>query len=469
LRLLSPVVWSEGMHLAQHHFQAQSRYFEDLAAFAIEQLAAPAWGVADIGLDAEALRNGTAALTHARGILPDGTAFHVPHDPPPEPLDIRERFSPTHDAHLLLLALPAFVPDRANCALDGGRGHAGLRFRAETLPVVDETTGAQERPVGFARKNVRLLLDGEDADGLVAMPVARIRRDGTGSFLYDPAYIPPALRIGASPRLLELLDRLVGILDAKAESLAADRRQDGAGLAEYAAREVAGFWLSHAIHSALPALRHMLRTRAAHPEALFAEMSRLGGALCTFSLDAHPRDLPLYVHDAADAAFDALDRHIRRHLELVLPSGAIVIPLRPAVTVHEGRDEVLRVPDTPVPAPTFFAGSVADTRVFGRAHWFLGVRSSASQAQVVSRVPELVKICASRFVARLVREALPGLGIEYVASPPADLGPRIGMHYFRLHRTDPCWTTIARSGEVGVYVPAAIPDLELSLSVLLES
>jgi type VI secretion system protein ImpJ len=29
MKPLSRVVWHEGMHLAQHHFQAQNRYFED--------------------------------------------------------------------------------------------------------------------------------------------------------------------------------------------------------------------------------------------------------------------------------------------------------------------------------------------------------------------------------------------------------------------------------------------------------
>ena len=74
MRLLSHVVWSEGMHLAQHHFQTQGRYFEDLAAFTLSSLFYRGYGFAGLELDAEALLNGTVSISHARGVMPE-------HDP----------------------------------------------------------------------------------------------------------------------------------------------------------------------------------------------------------------------------------------------------------------------------------------------------------------------------------------------------------------------------------------------------
>ena len=67
---LSRVVSSEGMHLAQHHFQAQSRYFEDSIQFAISHLFFKPYGLIAYHLDAEALRNGIVSLIHARGVMP---------------------------------------------------------------------------------------------------------------------------------------------------------------------------------------------------------------------------------------------------------------------------------------------------------------------------------------------------------------------------------------------------------------
>lgn len=445
---LSRVVWSEGMHLAQHHFQSQSRYFEGLTSFALSQLAFKPYGLVGCELDAEALLNGTASINYAQGIMPDGLSFHFPEDELPAPLEIRELFSPTHDSHLLLLAIPPERQGQANCVLDGGGNHAQLRFRSATEPVVDEINGQDVKPVAFARKNFRLLLDVEEQDDLVTLPLARVRRDGRGHFIYDPEYIPPTLRIGASTRLVSLLERLVEMLEGKSASMAAERK-GGAAVVDYAAREVASFWLAHAIHSALAPLRYHLQTRSAHPEVLFVELSRLAGALCTFSMNAQPRDLPLYDHDQLDQCFSALERHIRAHMDVILPTSAVTIPLKAA-------DQYL------------YTASIADQRCFGKSHWFLGVRSSASTAEVTGRAPKLVKICSAKHIVRLVKEAYPGLGIEYVSSPPAELSPRIGTHYFRVGRTEPCWRSIVETGQVGVYVPAAIPEVELELAIVLE-
>jgi type VI secretion system protein ImpJ len=440
---LSRVVWSEGMHLAQHHFQAQSRYFEDLTAFTLSSLFYRAYGFVALELDADALRNGTVSLTHARGVLPDGTPFHFPEDPLPAPLDVRDEFPPTHDALLVSLVLPAYRADHANLGEDGA-----LRFRSVTEPLPDDTTGVQAQPVALARKNFRLSA-GAPHEGEVTLPLARIRRDGAGHFLYDAAFIPPCLQLGANARLMALLGRLLEMLDAKAAALAGERRQAGADLAEYASREVASFWLAHAIQSAVPPLRHLYRTRTAHPEELFLELSRLAGALCTFSLDAHPRDLPLYDHDDAEAGFDALERHIRRHLDVAIPTSHVTIALAPT-------------------DPGFLAGTVADRRVLGRSHWYLAVRSSAPHGEVIARVPRLVKLCSSKHIVRLVKEAYPGLGLEHEPSPPADIAPRVGWIYFRVQRDEACWSSIVDSAKIGVYVPAAIPDAELQLSVILE-
>jgi predicted component of type VI protein secretion system len=84
MKQLSRVVWNEGMHLAQHHFQAQSRYFEDTIQFALSSLFFAPYGLAGCELDAEAIRNDTISLVHARGVLPDGLPFDIPgSDAPP--------------------------------------------------------------------------------------------------------------------------------------------------------------------------------------------------------------------------------------------------------------------------------------------------------------------------------------------------------------------------------------------------
>jgi predicted component of type VI protein secretion system len=49
-------------------------------------------------------------------------------------------------------------------------------------------------------------------------------------------------------------------------------------------------------------------------------MLSLAGALTTFSLQVHPRDLPVYDHDVLGTCFSELDEKLRFLLETVVPS-----------------------------------------------------------------------------------------------------------------------------------------------------
>ena len=439
------------MHLAQHHFQLQSAYFEQIAGAAMSDLFAAPYGMLGCELDESALLNDSVVIASAWGIMPDGTPFSFPDEPAPEPLALSEAFSPTRSWHLVLLALPAAQPGRANCDLSGGNGSAtpSLRFSVSERPMPDEITGGDVRPVQLARKNFRLLLDADVPDGLVTMPIARVQRDGSGHFAIDHRWVGPCLRLSGSRRLQDLVGRMVQMLEERAGAMVAERTAS-AGAAEYAPREVVSFWFLHTLNTALPELRHFQRTGLAHPEQLYLSLSQLAGALCTFSLTSTPRDLPAYDHEAPEESFAALERHIREHLDVMLPADAITLGIRPT-------------------EPSFYAAAITDARCLDpRAHWYLGIRSSAPAADVIARAPRLIKVCSSKFIARLVKEAYPGLAIEHLPSPPPDISPRLGTHYFTVRPLEPCWKSIVDTREVGVYVPAALPDAELELKVVLD-
>src|SRR6516162_10591632 len=179
MKHLSKVVWFEGMYLAPHHFQAQTQSFEDLIHFSTSNLWFEPYGLAGFELDAEALRNGNVNLVHGRGIFPDGLAFHMPDsDPLPPSRYIADLFPPTLEFTTVYLALPAYRPDGPNCSLESESGPNHVRFAAEVRSLHDDNTGRDDRPVHLGRKNMRFLLDTENRDDLVCLPIARIMRDG---------------------------------------------------------------------------------------------------------------------------------------------------------------------------------------------------------------------------------------------------------------------------------------------------
>src|SRR4029077_15806689 len=125
--------------------------------------------------------------------------------------------------------------------------------------------------------------------------------------------------------------RLVEILEEKSAAVSRVQPRDGGQFqVGGSAGQGAQFWFFYSLNSHLAPLRHLVLTKHAHPEELYRELLRLGGALCAFGLDSHPRTLPAYEHLHSETCFAEVDDHIRRHLEIVLPSKAISIALTSA-------------------------------------------------------------------------------------------------------------------------------------------
>lgn len=445
---LSRVVWSEGMHLGPHHFQAQNRYFENLVRFTWTSLSYAPWGFAGIQLDAEALRNGLLRVIHAKGVFPDGLVFLVP-DPdaaPPE-RPIQPVFPPTRDSLDIYLAVAPAAEHGPNCDLEGSSEN--LRYRAQTTEVADELTGQDVKPIRFAVKNLQLMVASE-ISGRQAMPLARIRRDASGHYTQDEKFIPPSMNLQASPYLAGILHRLVEMLEEKAKSMVRPKDLAASTVAGFSIEGISNAWFLHCVNSALGPLRHLMSTKSAHPEQLYSELARLGGALCTFGLESHPVQLPLYDHEHPTECFAALDHHIRTHLELVVPSNCVRIELIAG-------------------APHFWAGAVNDTRTFVHSQWIFGIRCKIGESEVISGVPRLAKICSQDFVPKLVARALPGMTLRHLSVPPPAVNARVDFQYFAIDKAGPCWEHIMQTKRVGVYVPGELPDPDLELMVILES
>lgn len=439
------------MYLGPHHFQAQSRYFEDSIHFAASALWFEGYGLVGCGLDAEALRNGTLSVLHARGILPDGLSFHMPEcDALPPARNIAELFPPTRDKVRVLLAIPARKPGGVNCVVTATPEVPAARYVSESREVYDETTGRDEKPVQFGRKNFALFLDEEMPEGTVGLPIARIMRDGSGHFVFDPDFIPPCTHIGASERLMRMLGRLIGILEEKSAAMSASGSAAGRTWSEYSTRDIAQFWLLHTVNSALAPLRQLNSARRVHPEELFVQWLRLGGALCTFAIESHPRALPLYNHLLLDECFGALDHHIRTHLETVVPTNVVSIPLR-------------KVSDY------FYEGDVTDQRCLDNSRWIFSIRAPVGEVDLIAKTPQLVKICSKMFVPKLVEKALPGMTLAQLPVPPSAVSTRVDAQYFSVSKGGPCWDHIVQTRQVGVYIPGELPDPALELLVVLES
>jgi type VI secretion system protein ImpJ len=448
MKFLSRVVWSEGMHLGPHHFQTQSRYFEDTLWFLNSNLRQEPWGFLHFSIDTGALSNGLAILNFASGILPDGLIFDLPDcDSVPDPAQLSGLFASTDSEIILHLAIPPRQDQGLDCDLGGG---ASVRYGAVQRTMRDDSVGQGENSVSFARKNLVLLSQAQLSDDTVSFPIARVLRDGKGGFACDPDFIPPCLRISACENLVLILHRLVQAIDEKVVSTRDMRLSSGGFELGTSALDVANYWFLHALCSSLPALRHHLLDRRSHPEEVYRDLARLAGALSTFALEATRDEIPPYRHRDLTSTFKEMDSLIRRYLEVVAPSNSVTLQFRKA-------DNYI------------YAAEVKDERCLRRARWIFGVRSSIAESLILRQTPRLVKVCSAEGVAKLVQRALPGLELMHLPVPPAALHAQADMHYFSISLSGACWQHILQTKQVGVYLPGDLGDATFEITIITET
>jgi type VI secretion system protein ImpJ len=450
MNYLSKPVWFEGMYLGPHQFQLQSRYFEDVYHFAASSLWFRPYGLIAAEFDEDALRNGIVSIVDARGIFPDGLPFVLGEsDPLPAPRNVTELFSPLAERLTVFLAVPPRKPSGQNFALDSAAVGDQVRYVAQPQLLPDEVTGADEKEVKLGRKNIRIVVDAEEREQLVTLAVARVMRDGTGHLVYDPDFVPPCLLLSASRSLVALANRLVEMLEEKGGAFSGSGPRGARISGGFSTEEVQTFWFRHSVNSALAALRHLVTSKRSHPEELYLELSRLAGALCTFGLRSHPGSLPLYDHENLEGCFRELYTHVQSHLEMFRPSRAIAIALRPV-------------------SKYLYAGEIGDQRCLDRARWILGIHAAVEESELISKASQFVKICSAQFVGELVKRALPGLSLRHLQVPPAAIAARVESQYFSVSRSGPCWDSIVKTRQVGVYVPGDLPNPELELLAIPE-
>ncbi len=304
--------------------------------------------------------------------------------------------------------------------------------------------------VRVGRKNFRIRTESErdpDPEMEISMRIARIARNGEGEYVPDENIVAPSLEIRASPVISELLSGLIDILDQKVTSLSKQRQaQSGRTLTD---QRLAGFWLLQTLQRSLPALRHLQDSTTAHPETLYRELLRLAGGLCSFAMEGDATRLPLYDHANPGPCFKEIVRHIRRNLELNLPTNCLTIPL-------EKFDNY------------FYKGMIDNARCKPGSTWILGIRSPLSEAFIAKEVARTVKISAHDWIKRTLHLTVARVPVTYLPSPPHAIDPHPGFRYFSITSSDVQFEPVFQRNGIGIYVPGTVEIEDISLSVLVE-
>jgi type VI secretion system protein ImpJ len=447
MRQLQPVIWAKGTFLTPQHLQLQDRFIESVLEFKLGALRFCPWGFAEVQIDREALSTGTLLVPRATGLFQDGLAFEIPDsDPAPDARSLEQVFGPDQDTVDVFLAIPQYHDRGINVTM--GQKTGDTRYQAEIALRRDENSGLAERPVQVAKKNFRLLVEGEPRQGSSSLQIGRIKKTTAGTYQLDPQFVPPIIDLSVSEYLMAILRRLIEILAAKTAALSGMRRQKNQSLADFTASDIANFWLLYTANSYFPVLRHLFESKKGHPESLFTAMLSLAGSLTTFSPTVQARDLPKYDHDNLGACFTDLDEKLRALLETVVPSNVVSLPLK-------------------LTQPSIYATALANDKYLFNTRMYLAISADLSEADLLKRVPQLVKVCSATHIETLIRQALPGMQMTHLPSPPGSIPIKLNYQYFSLNLSGVAWEAVQRARNIAAYIPGDIPNPQSELVILL--
>ena len=433
----SKVAWKEGLFMQPQHLQQADRYHEYLLHARTRLITPYPWGLAELSVDRDRIQQGMLALRAVSGIMPDGTPFNAPDiGPLPVPVAVPDDAA----GQFVWLTLPDISPNMRDASPYDEEG-ATTRWGIVTQTVSDTASSLRsEQVLELAVPRLELAIRKTPRPGYQNLRLARIAEVRDGVVTLDETYPPPALIVGAHPQILGYLTRVIGWLEARLESLARYATDPSAG----GGLQASDYLMLMVLNRNIGVLRHMSRTFALHPEALYQVLIALAGELTTFdSSNRHAPDYPAYDHDDPKASFAEIVADIQRLLSRDV-GRAIRLPLK----------EVRQ---------NSYLAEVRDRNLFREATFVIEVESAKPLTQVQSQFPELCKVGPNTYMAQIVNNNLPGIGLHHLPNPPRQIRVLSSNVYFRLEKNSPLWAEFSTAPAIGMHFAGDWPGLKLDL------
>jgi len=422
------------MFMAPQHMQQLDLYHESLVERRVAAVSPYHWGVVTAEIDAAALAGGQLRISRFDGILPGGLplTFQAGEPVAPAPRPIGASFPSTQRELEVFLGAPRErdgVPSFLGPRVQQGKA----RFSTVHRQVADATANGAEASVGFGQPNLEVLFGADDRDDYDAIKIAEVVRDKTGGLIVNDTYIPPCLRIDASPFITASLRRLLATMTAKHRELADQRSQRDGASAEFGSGDVTRYLQLSALSGAIPVLNHLAETGALSPHTTYLWLLQLGGQLSSFALEGDPTKFPAFFYHDLRTTFEELFARVTGLLHATFRERYVPLPLEVRSGMHIGRLESDRL---------------ASCRQF-----VLGVKVDLPEAQTMEHLPKLSKIASWNQIENIVRSATPGVPLQAVHRPPAEIPIKAGTVYFNLYVQDQYWQTIVRERTIAIVLP----------------
>jgi type VI secretion system protein ImpJ len=430
-------LWLEGMFLRPQHLQQYDRWIESNLDQRVAGLAPYPWGVRQLEFDKEALKTGQIRVSAVDIVFPDGTLFIAPGA---QPLPQAVHVPPGSQGKRVFLALPIRAPGASEVAEGAGMAQ---RFRNTAVRVIDNAQASRPpAEIGVGTLNVRIVLEGEKLDELTYLPIGEIEAVGAlGQVTLTETYIPPVVAIGASLRLISILEQIRGLLRSRAASLTAG----ATGQANDTRSGMLDVMLLGIANRAEAIIGHLIATGLHSAENAYREVIALAAEISAYaSPTRRPPDMPPYNHLDLRMSFDGLLAILREMLSVIVERNALSIPLTE-------RDFGI------------WLGEIKDRMAFNSRRFVLIARADLALENIRQQLPAHIKIGPVEQIRDLVNLQLPGIAIQPLSVAPREIPFIQNAVYFEVDTTNALWAKLKDSAAFALHVSGNYPGLDLEL------
>lgn len=436
------VVWSEGLHVQQQHFQQLERSIDGRLQALSKSGMEWFWGFFAFTVDSVALENGKFGVSNASGVFKDGSHFRIADNALQVlPLDVPDN---TSDAEVCL-CLPADLLNRQTHTYTPDDS-APVRFQIMVRHVHDAFDVNQPIDMELATENLQLRFSKDLGAGFEKLPIARVSKKPGMPVQVEAAFVP-ALLSCVHPMVRECQSQLLGMFRLRAANL-----QDAIGGQKGGMAGVTEFLMLQTVNRYLPFLEQVAHRPRMPFYAFYFACQHILGDLQVFSTKNQNRmvkRVPLYDHDNPYTCLQALMRVLRDLFGEVLDRSAIRISLEDRSNGHK-------------------VATVEDIDLFEAARFVLAVKAAVGEEHVRSRLPGQIKVASLDKIASLLSSHSAGVPISALSVVPSQIPFHSGFTYFEFDQADVFWKDLSTSGSLVIDPPRDFPELEMELWAIKE-
>ena len=460
--LQRPLYWHQGLFLQPQHFQLADRVNQSLHIPQLEYMTPHFWGVYSIGIHKAALGTRSFQLSKGEFVFPDGAHLVTPGNAVIESRTFEEDWVAGGKPFTIYIGLKKWNESGENVtAIDSmdNLSKVSTRYAVTNDPenVVDIHSSGPSgdvRRMSFVMKifwetEVNLVGD------YLLIPVAQLERTREG-IEFSQKFIPPSLSIGSSQLLFENMKEIRDQLSSRSRQLEGYKRQRGIQTSDFGTRDMVYLLALRSLNRFLPLLFHYCEaSQQLHPWHAYGVLRQLIGELSTFSetinaqgesMQDGMRFLPEYDHQSLGECFFSAHLLIIKLLDEITSGPEYVLPL-----LYDG---------------TYFTSEMKPENFEHKFRYFLALKSGDESRSFLQSVSAVVKLSSRERMPLLIARALPGIGLEYLQTPPQELPRRSNTFYFAVDSNGEQWAQVEKGRNIALYWDNAPEDLEVELMIV---